>query len=188
MVFNHAGAGGGAPMRLSAAAVAVLALSLSACSSSPQREYDIPTSLCGTTISPDLLKPFLPAGKKVRVEDSPSRSERSCSVLVDDKEAVTLGQSWWPEGTPAHKVQDDNPGLKPLKKEAEGGHFAYTDTNAVRLVPCTAAQAGHGMLYADGWTSGSGDEAAMRKLISAYSEASVKKCAQSDHPYFRASS
>jgi hypothetical protein len=123
---------------VAAATMSVLALSLalSACSSPPTQEYEIPTSLCGTSVSPDVLKPLLPAGERVSFRATRSTGVRRCYVNVDGKEALAAAVEWYEQGSTLNYVAARTIGVEPGEKTTDDKRYLYSSTKAIGLVEC----------------------------------------------------
>ncbi|MEU9989379.1 hypothetical protein AB0E10_21805 [Streptomyces sp. NPDC048045] len=148
---------------------------LAGCSEpSAKKEYDVPRALCGVSVDPDLVSPFLPAGKKVAVvETRPVPSRKLCRVDVDGKWAMMANLQWWADDVSLDTVAYANPQLGKAGQSADD-HFLYSGTGAVKLVDgCkNAGHSGH-LLYASVRVRASdlGDAPAMKKLATTYTEA-----------------
>ncbi|MFH9243349.1 hypothetical protein ACH4KO_34405 [Streptomyces anulatus] len=95
----------GAAASLSAAVA--LAATLSACSGDdpPKKAYTVPTSLCGITVDPALVKAALPGGDSLTTATTkPNGGTVRCNLSVDGKEALSLAQAWWGDGDNAAGV------------------------------------------------------------------------------------
>ncbi|MFD1829259.1 hypothetical protein ACFSJS_06235 [Streptomyces desertarenae] len=96
-----------------------------------------------------------------------------CLIRVDGKHALALNIEWWEEGTSLSKFASVFPGVDPGDKESEDGRYLYSDTGAVGKVTCPKPRKSGDDLFVAARTSevGTPDEAAMKKLITAYAEA-----------------
>ncbi|MEU3413620.1 MULTISPECIES: hypothetical protein [unclassified Streptomyces] len=155
-------------------AVAVFGLA-SACSEpAAEKEYAVPRALCGVSVDPDLLSPFLPAGKEVAVRESrPVPSRKICRVDVDGAWAVTADLQWWEEDVDVSTVVTANPETDKAAHSADDDFF-YTGTGAVKLVKgCKNAGHARHSLYTSIRVNDAdlGDAAAMKKLSAAFTEA-----------------
>ncbi|MCX4697515.1 MULTISPECIES: hypothetical protein [Streptomyces] len=154
------------------AAITAMTSALSACSSEGQeREYTVPSSLCGTAIEATDLAPFLPAGHKITVRDKPYSGTKRCEVVVDNTLIVTTTQMWLKEGDTtaifAYGQTLDTP-----KNSAEGGRFQYSGYEAFGkthdCVDTKAKQALYTAIQAQG--SKHRDADAMKRLILSYTK------------------
>lgn len=123
--------------RAVAATMSVLALSLAlgACSS-PTQEYDIPTSLCGTKVSPDVLRPLLPAGENVSFRTIRGFGARRCYVNVDGKEALAAAVELYEQGSSLDYVATSAIGVEPGDRETADKRYMYSSTGAIGRVKC----------------------------------------------------
>ncbi|CAL9370298.1 hypothetical protein [Streptomyces radiopugnans] len=157
----------------SAAGALLLCLGTTACSSQ-ERNYEIPSALCGTAVSPDLTTPLLPPGDRI----SSTLSDRvegvkRCLVDVDGQQVLALSTEWWKKGTSLGKAALVIPNVDPDDKETEDGRYLYSDTGAIGKVTCPNPRKDDGDLFVAARVNEPGrpDEAAMKKLIAAYAEA-----------------
>ncbi|MFD3789356.1 hypothetical protein [Streptomyces cyaneofuscatus] len=87
-------------MAVSLSATVALAATLSACSGDepPKKAYTVPSSLCGITVDPALVKAALPGGDSLTSATvKPNGGTVRCNLSVDGKEALSLAQAWWGE-------------------------------------------------------------------------------------------
>jgi hypothetical protein len=136
-----------------------------------EREYAIPSSLCGTAVDSDTLAPFLPAGKKITVRDNSYSGAKGCQVIVDKKLIVTTTQMWLEEGkTTAYFAARQS--FDSLDHSAEGGRFRYSSYEAFgktrNCVDTKYKQELYTMMQAEG--SKHRDAEAMKRLITAYTK------------------
>lgn len=168
----------------------VLALAIAASGCSQPREgraFEVPDSLCGTHVSPDLLSPVLPeSGKSIEVRRSTPdmKGALSCKVVVDGTIALTAGWSWMAKGKTPRSVAYDNPYLKIAEYEGGDGAYVYSSTGGVSRVTCepvVAHRKGAYELFAQIFVS-DGEKAApaMEKLLQAYAKglATSPECVQ----------
>ncbi|MEU5536531.1 hypothetical protein [Streptomyces sp. NPDC020362] len=159
------------------AATAVLAAFgvLADCSGpSAKKEYDVPTALCGVSVDPEVISPFLPAGKQATVvQTRPVPSRKLCRVDVDGRWAMMANLQWWADDVSVDTVAYANPQLGKAGQSA-GDHFLYSGTGAVKIVDgCkNSGHSGH-LLYISVRVRDSdlGDAPAMKKLATTYTEA-----------------
>ncbi|MEV0266605.1 hypothetical protein AB0I49_35390 [Streptomyces sp. NPDC050617] len=122
-----------------ATAVALLA-PLTACSD-PQREYAVPSKLCGIRLDKSLYAPIFPAGKQEKQED-PIKGEadhEQCNVYIDGFVKITVSGLWTdrtitPQPTLATLVAEHGP----YKAERVPGKYpaATWPSGALTLVEC----------------------------------------------------
>ncbi|MEU0528634.1 hypothetical protein [Streptomyces niveus] len=116
----------------------VLGLTLAGCGTSePRKEYKIPNAFCGIRISPDLLEPTLPPGKKLTIRFNEAVGESSCSVVVDKKTAVHITTGWRDKGTTALKVAHDQIGVDLSEKISKDESYVYSNEGAVSEIDCS---------------------------------------------------
>ncbi|KOX26004.1 MULTISPECIES: hypothetical protein [unclassified Streptomyces] len=174
-----------------ALAVLALALAVSGCSQPEEeavRAFEVPDSLCGTPVAPDLLSPLLPAGGEkieVRQRDAAVRDALGCSVVVDN--TVVLSSSWgWEEiETNPGREARENPYVRRDKYESKDGTYVYAERGGVGKVTCEPVKQhrkGEMELYLGIIVSDPGrpDAAAVEKLLKAYAKALEKlpQCVQ----------
>jgi hypothetical protein len=166
-------------MRIASLAAAfIAAATMGGCSKGAEREYALPSSLCGVTVKSDLLAPFLPPGKKVSTRhESPNGGTERCKVSVDGKIAIIAGQIWWErEGTVAD--------VAGVHARVNPGHitddekYIYSGTGAVgKAEGCTDSAHPDQALFTvmQVYASGRADAAAMKSLIVDYTRRVQKK-------------
>lgn len=158
--------------------ILALAVAASGCSQpKEERAFEVPDSLCGTKVSPELLSPVLPgSGKDIEVERSTPgmKGALSCKVVVDGTTVLTAGWSWMEKGKTPRSVAYDNPYLKIAEHEGGDGKYVYSSTGGVSRVTCdpiVAHRKGAYELFAKIFVSeGERSAPAMEKLITAYAE------------------
>ncbi|WP_406274492.1 hypothetical protein OHT93_27940 [Streptomyces sp. NBC_00191] len=162
------------------ATAVVVASVLTGCSNGEEREYAVPTSLCGATVRADLLSPFLPPGAKVSVKDTtPVEGTKRCNVSVDGKLAVVASREWWEKDERITKVAFAHAHVE-LDSSESSGNYLYSGTGAVgRTEGCTdPAFKGQSMFTAiQVYASDLDDAKSMQSLIAEYTE-SVEKSAE----------
>ncbi|MEU2058124.1 hypothetical protein [Streptomyces bungoensis] len=160
-----------------AAVLAVFGM-LAGCSGSDgKKAYDVPTKLCGVTVDPSLVLPFLPSGEKVRVRGAdPVPSRRLCQMDIDGKWALMANQEWWAKDVSIATVVGANPQLVSAKTSTDGA-LVYGGNGAVeRVESCKNPSHPRWVLYTSLRVRASslGDAYAMKKLATAYSRAVAK--------------
>lgn len=101
--------------RLAASAVTLATVGvLVGCSTSDEgKNYDVPESLCGTSLDSGTIVELLPPGNKIDVqENNPVPSRKRCQVNVDGKAALRVSQEWWEEGDTVVDVAKGVPQVK----------------------------------------------------------------------------
>ncbi|MEV6261661.1 hypothetical protein AB0M42_13020 [Streptomyces sp. NPDC051784] len=159
--------------------VAILAISSSACSA-PAKSYETPDSLCGKSISPQLLNPLLPPGKKVSVvARHETEGIRRCRVYVDDKEALSASSEWLRKDTSLLDVAAmpfNN--VAPGDKITKDGKFIYSENGAIGEVTCLRPPTSSERVFTSIRVSGGKPGAeALKNLVREYAE----KLKNSDH-------
>ncbi|MEU0337198.1 hypothetical protein [Streptomyces sp. NPDC006193] len=169
--------GGNAVTRRVVAATGVIALFglLAGCSEPvAKKDYAVPRTLCDVPLDPDLLSPFLPAGKRVDVRESrPVPSRKICRVEVDGKWALMANLQWWEEDVDISAVVSANPQTD-KSPQSTGDHFFYTGSGAVKLVEgCKNREHSRHLLYTSVLLNNPdlGDTTAMKKLATAFTSA-----------------
>ncbi|MFE1886854.1 hypothetical protein [Streptomyces diastatochromogenes] len=145
------------------------------CSGSDEKKaYDVPTALCGVSLDPDLISPFLPSGKEVRVRGThPVPSRQLCQVDIDGKWALMANQEWWAQDVSIATVASGNPQLGSAETSA-AGTLHYGGTGAVmRVSGCHNPNHSKQVLYTSLRVRASdlGDAADMKELATAYTKA-----------------
>ncbi|MFE1368404.1 hypothetical protein ACFW84_29740 [Streptomyces anulatus] len=165
----------GAAVSLSAAVA--LAATLSACSGDdpPKKAYTVPTSLCGITVDPALVKAALPGGDSLTTAtQKPNGGTVRCNLSVDGKEALSLAQAWWGDG-------DNAAGVAQGYSHTDDGvlsddlRFVHTGRAGVGKTAsaCKATEHPEQDLYAVVETRDTGvdDPAAIKELLIAFTKA-----------------
>jgi hypothetical protein len=117
-----------------------------------EREYVVPRSLCGTTVTAGDLAPFLPAGHSIGVGRSDRFDMKQCEVIVDGLLIVTIMQVWL-EGGWTVKRFVSGLSFETIDHSADDGRFWYGVNEAYgkarncvdvkhKQELCTAFQAG----------------------------------------------
>lgn len=156
-----------------AAVLGMLSLIVGCSGADDKKEYDVPRALCGVSVDPDLVAPFLPPGKKIRMSETrPVPSRKICRLDVDSKWAMMANVEWWPEDASSVTVASGNPQLEKAQLSSDGN--LYSGTGAVALVKgCKNPHHNQQLLYSSLRANDSdlGDVSAMKKLAAAYTEA-----------------
>ncbi|MFI1221089.1 MULTISPECIES: hypothetical protein [unclassified Streptomyces] len=162
---------------VSLSATVALAATLSACSGDepPKKAYTVPTSLCGITVDPALVKAVLPGGDSLTsATQKPNGGTIRCNLSVDGKLVLSLAQAWWSEGHTTAAVSQAYPGTDD-GTVSEDERFIYTGEAGVgKTVPaCKASEHPEQDLYTTVETRDSGidDPDAIEKLLVAYTKA-----------------
>ncbi|MFE6902347.1 hypothetical protein ACFVFJ_36765 [Streptomyces sp. NPDC057717] len=160
-----------------AAVTAVMAAAAAGCGDSAEREYAVPSSLCGIHIKAATLTPLLPPGKHVAVKpDNPvPEAITTCEVAVDKKVVLSVERERREPGAAARDIAVDQLSAHD-PKSAAARTIAYTDSAAVSITRCTAQD----VVKEDISTvirvfePGHKDESALKNLITEYAEALKK--------------
>lgn len=162
---------------VSLSATVALASALSACAGddAPEKAYTVPTSLCGITVDPALVKAALPGGDSLSsATEKPNGGTIRCNLSVDGKAALSLVQAWWGEGQSTAAVSqgyaDTDDGTL-----SEDERFVHTGKAGVgkTVSSCTSSDHPEQDLYTVVQVRDSGvdDRAAVEKLLIDYTEA-----------------
>ncbi|MFJ7410362.1 hypothetical protein ACIQWZ_06065 [Streptomyces sp. NPDC098077] len=165
----------GAAASLSAAVA--LAATLSACSGDepPKKAYTVPTSQCGITVDPALVKAVLPGGDSLTtVTTKPNGGTVRCNLSVDGKEALSLAQTWWTQGQTTATVSQGYSNTDDGTM-SEDERFVYTGKAGVgkTVSSCKVPKQPEQDLYIAVETRDTGidDPDAIEKLLVAYTKA-----------------
>ncbi|MFI1221117.1 MULTISPECIES: hypothetical protein [unclassified Streptomyces] len=167
----------------SLSAAVALAATLSACSGDepPEKAYTVPTSLCGITVDPALVKAALPGGDSLTsATTKPNGGTVRCNLSVDGKEALSLAQAWWGD-------RDNAAGVAQGYANTDDGRlsddlrFLHTGKAGVgkTVSSCEVPEHPEQDLYVVVETRDSGidDPAAIEKLLIAYTKAVERSAA-----------
>ncbi|MFF7205928.1 hypothetical protein [Streptomyces sp. NPDC008141] len=161
---------------VAALAFFTLASGITACSTASNgetKEYKVPSSLCGTPVSGELLSPFLPPGGSVssKTDGAAAAGIKRCEITVDEKPALTATTEWREKGERPSDVALDHQRVDMTDHESTGTYL-FSGTGAVGRVDGCKNPAFKGDLFTVVETHvDSDDKAAMKKLITAYTEA-----------------
>lgn len=164
-------------MGVALSATVVLASGLSACSGdsddTAEKTYTVPTSLCGITVDPTLVKAALPGGDSISSAPSkPNGGTARCDVSVDGTAALRLTQTWWGKRETGATVAEAYAGT-------DGGttsddyRFVYAGKAGVgKTASCTSTAHPEMDLFAviQVLDSGIDDQAAIKSLITDYTK------------------
>ncbi|MGW6401038.1 hypothetical protein [Streptomyces sp. NPDC055134] len=156
------------------ATVTAVMVAAAGCSDSAEREYAVPSSLCGIHIKAAMLTPLLPPGKHVAVKpDTPVPDAiTTCEVAVDKKVVLSVERERREPGAAARDIAVDQLSAHDPKSTA-ARTIAYTDAAAVSITRCAAQD----VVKEDISTvirvfePGRKDESALKNLITEYTEA-----------------
>jgi hypothetical protein len=164
---------------LSVAILTTLTLALTGCGGDEQqREYAIPSTLCGTAVDSDTLTPFLPTGHKITVKEKSYSGAKGCQITVDNKLIFTTSQVWLEEGNRTAFVAARQ-SLNRASHSAESGRFRYSEYEAFGKTRGCVDTKYKQELYTIMQASGSEprDAEAMKRLIISYTN-EVEKSAE----------
>ncbi|MBM7443254.1 hypothetical protein [Streptomyces sp. HB132] len=120
----------------SLAVAAALLTGLTACAGSAG--YTTPKSLCDRTVDPDLLKPLLPDGEKVKAEQQavgdPTTSK--CVVTVDGSNALYVNEYRDQNYLDVQKEQQKTSADRNPQPSGTSENAVITDDAYVSLSPC----------------------------------------------------
>ncbi|MBV2353575.1 hypothetical protein KUM39_04245 [Streptomyces sp. J2-1] len=157
------------------AAVLAVGLTTTSCSSQEKpkkREYAVPSSLCGTPVSPGALEPLLPGGDKLTSAKSGPLGFTLCHVMIDGKIAVTGIVEQRDSDTTLHDVAYGTYNLSAKSIRKELPDYVIAESSAVGHVPCRAMEKeGHAVFTMIRKEDGTVDTAALQKAITEYTEA-----------------
>ncbi|MFF2524593.1 hypothetical protein [Streptomyces liangshanensis] len=163
------------------AGVLLLAVCSAACSAAPEKEYATPDALCGVSVEPAVVAPFLPAGKKISLRpDNGIQGWMLCDVDVDGTRVLSANTKW-EEGSLRDVAGDPLNGADVNSATTPDKRYMYAELGGVGLVDCQDPKRPGQQLFASVRVmkkSGSKDE--MRKLITAFTEsvATPEECAR----------
>ncbi|MTE18153.1 hypothetical protein F0L17_03205 [Streptomyces sp. TRM43335] len=165
--------------RFGAAFLGILAttLGLSACAEKEERGYEIPSSLCGTAIQAETLKPLMPPGKEMNTETSSLvEGVKRCRVFVDGDQVLSASIDWREEGQSLTDAASLVPGVDPGDKETDDGHYLYSAFGAIGEVACPNPRKPDRKLFVTALSreDEAPGEAAMKEFIAAYAETVAK--------------
>ncbi|MFH9088416.1 hypothetical protein [Streptomyces sp. NPDC017673] len=170
-----------------AALVLAAGMALAACSSGgsqEKRDYAVPSSLCGTAVSPAALEPLLPAGSKITsVKSGPSGFVR-CRLVVDRQVAVTSIIDQRQSGTRLMNVAYSTYGMRSDKIKKETQNYIISESLAVGHVSCGELQKeGHELFTVIRKERGTVDATAMERTITDFTDAvSTSQQCTASHP------
>lgn len=123
------------------ALLGVLAL-LPGCSTEQQVEYTLPGSLCGVSVSRDVIKPLFPAGKELTQTGGSlgdGQDQSACSYLVDGNTALSISDQRYEEKLTAQLVlMKSVPGSQHNEiTVAASGRIATYRGHAVGVAECS---------------------------------------------------
>jgi hypothetical protein len=151
--------------------VAAVATAVVSCSSDePKREFDVPKALCGVSVPAEALAALLPAaGEQIAVKEE---SRAGCAVTVDEDVVLRVERQRIDAGRSAWTIASYDHGIGHVKT-ADGDAVAYVARAAVSVVTCrTPGDEGRAVsTYIRTLKPGRQDEAAMKELISGYTDA-----------------
>ncbi|MFG3517863.1 MULTISPECIES: hypothetical protein [Streptomyces] len=154
-------------------AMLTAATALSGCSNNEKKKYAPPESLCGVSVEPDLLAPFLPPGKRISTQlTRPNDGTQRCTVSVDDQLALIAGQIWWYKTGTVEEIASVHARVN-NGNVTTGNNFLYSGTGAVGKVDgCTNSTHPDKALFTtvQVFTSGQEDASTMGQLITRYTE------------------
>lgn len=161
-----------------AAVAAGLAFSLTGCNDGATREYSIPKSLCGVAVDPNLLEPFLPAGKQRAIKEGEPVADAivTCELSVDDAVVFSIEQERREPGASPRDIAVNQLNVRDLS-ESPAEEYVYSDRVAVSVVHCESPQAVEEDLSViiKVLKPGIANKSALGKFIASYSRAYKKQ-------------
>ncbi|MET9483467.1 hypothetical protein [Streptomyces sp. NPDC006638] len=155
--------------------------SASCSSPPPKKEYATPDALCGVSVDPGLVAPFLPAGKKISLHpDNSIQGWTLCDVGVDGTRVLSANTKW-EEGSLREVAADPLNGVDVNSTTTPDKRYTYTRLGGIGLVDCQDPKRPDQQLVASVRVmKKSGSEAEMKKLITAFTEgvAGPAECAR----------
>ncbi|WP_416520595.1 hypothetical protein [Streptomyces achromogenes] len=149
----------------------LVALTTSCSSSSPTREYAVPSDVCGTHMASSLLEPLLPPGKKVSTQPTSSVGVKRCRIVVDGKVVLSTSMEKHDANTGVGDVASSAYGVEPTDSRADGGHTIYSKTGAVSLVECAGSPSANSTVWATVRTSHDVKASSVHDFIKGYATA-----------------
>ncbi|MYV57970.1 hypothetical protein GT042_36870 [Streptomyces sp. SID3212] len=166
---------------LALAGALLLAVCSASCSSPPKKEYETPDALCGVSVDPGLVAPFLPAGEKISMHpDNSIQGWMLCDVGVDGTRVLSANTKWG-EGSLREVAGDPLNGVDVNSTTTPDKRYTYTRLGGIGLVDCQDPERPDQQLIASVRVmKKSGSEAEMKKLITAYTKsvATPEECAR----------
>ncbi|MFJ8133601.1 hypothetical protein [Streptomyces hydrogenans] len=162
-------------------AAVVLALLASGCAQPKEekRAFQVPDSLCGTPVAPELLSPLLPAGGdklEVKRRHPGMKGALSCDIVVDGTTDLGVDWEWREIGTSPGRIARENPYVKHDTYASEDGRSVHAERGGVIRVDCEPVaehRKGEMELFASVMVSNEGrsDADAVKNLLTAYAKA-----------------
>ncbi|WP_158709765.1 hypothetical protein [Streptomyces sp. NRRL S-15] len=152
---------------------AALGFGLVSCSDGAERNYNVPTSLCGVSITAASLTPVLPAGEKVSQKSvSPADGVKRCQVSVDSKIVLVAGQEWWSDKPNLRQIAQGQAYVE-LEQFSDDGNYIYSGRGAVAKVKCAEPMRPENELFTviQVPEPGRADATAVKKIITAFTTA-----------------
>lgn len=159
-------------------AAAVTAAGLTGCGSEEKQEYTVPNALCGISVPAEDLAPFLPAGKKITVEERDPENEygwmTGCLVAVDGEEILATTVEWKREGSSTGEFAR-GVSLEKTDHLSDDGHFLWSGRQGFGRTECTNPKGTQRLFTAvRPHSSEHEDSDAMERIIKAYTKAVEK--------------
>lgn len=125
--------------RLTVVALGATLLTTACSSPSPELEYAVPSSLCGTKVTSTSLEPLLPPGKEISEEPTAAVGVERCRLQVDGKTVFSSSVEKRAADVSAQDVAESAVGVEPTDSATGDGRFIYSKTGAVGRVECPAS-------------------------------------------------
>ncbi|MER7494891.1 hypothetical protein ABT033_20055 [Streptomyces pharetrae] len=166
------------------AAAACLAVVALLWSTSGEEDHEVPQTLCGTRVSPELSGPLLDAEGEVteenRVDRKKPRASAWCEVLVGDKAVLSMRFAWHPDEIDplkvAESVQSVSNLLSPRRVDSSPG-IVVGDNGAIATAPCRTTEGSYftlSVLQEEGASAFDGRSVDIEKFMRAYFPATVR--------------
>ncbi|MGW6360345.1 hypothetical protein ACWFR5_35580 [Streptomyces sp. NPDC055092] len=161
--------------RILAAIVATASIAMAGCSGEKGKEYALPSSLCGIPTGKEDWSSFLPAGKKISVQQvTPNGGTNRCQVSVDGKVALVASRIWAGQKDTVAQMANSNARTDDGTL-TDDSRYVYSRTGAVgRTEDCADPAHPEQALFSVIQVFASdvdGDAAAMKRLIASYTQA-----------------
>lgn len=162
-------------MTAAALGAALLTASIAACSSpSPEREYAVPNSLCGTKVPTASLEPLLPPGKKIAAQPTSAVDIERCRLQVDGETAFSSSVEKRATDVSAQDVAKSALSVEPTDSATDDGRFIYSKTGAVGRLECPASARPDGSWWVTARTTHTVTAKDMLSFVRDYATAAAK--------------
>ncbi|MFD3341661.1 hypothetical protein ACFWVW_21280 [Streptomyces anthocyanicus] len=135
------------------------------------RNYAVPSTLCGISVNSDEIGPFFPAGESITVQKDDHLGSQICKVIVDKKLILTATQSWVAKGkTTAYFTSGQT--LEKISLSSNAGQYRFSGNEGFGKAADCAHNEQDQELYTALQFQGSkhNDSDAMKYLITSYTK------------------